>query len=68
MSLPFKFDWGEAVQVSPNASVVRRGQMGSVCGMREVNGDRLYLVEFADGQAVEMSESLLKPVTDGQRH
>lgn len=63
MTTTFKYTWGAAVRVRPNAPVMARpGQPASVCGMRELNAERLDLVEFADGQAIEIAENLLERV------
>jgi hypothetical protein len=57
----FKYDWGDEVLVLEQApEKLRRGQRGSVCGMRQLEGVNLYLVEFSDGVAIEISEQFLK--------
>lgn len=62
MDMPFEYNWGQEVQVAVTAPVnMHPGQAGSVCGMRESNNSRLYLVEFSDGQAVEILEDFLEP-------
>jgi hypothetical protein len=59
----FKYSWDQEVQVAATAPVnMHPGQAGSVCGMRESNAIRLYLIEFSDGQAVEIPEIFLEPV------
>jgi hypothetical protein len=62
MITPFKYDWGQEVQVAATAPLnMHPGQAGSVCGMRESNASRLYLIEFSDGQAIEIPEDFLEP-------
>lgn len=58
--------WGETVRVAPSAPA-HAGKTAAVCGMRDAEseeqraefgcdvGERLYLVEFGDGSAVEVS-------------
>jgi hypothetical protein len=43
---------------------MRPGKAGSICGMREFNKSRLYLVEFSDGQTIEILEEFLERVKD----
>jgi hypothetical protein len=63
MSTTFNYDWGQEVRVVTTAPInTRPGQTGSVCGMRELDGKRLYLVEFSDGEAIEIAEDLIEPV------
>lgn len=70
--------WGDTVLVSPNAPAeFQPGAQGSVSGFRDVKqsvesqeidssaGQRLYLVEFPDGTAIEIPASLLVKATDG---
>lgn len=65
MSAAFIYDWGQEVRVAANAPEnMRPGKTGSICGMREFNGSRFYLVEFSDGQAVEILEDFLERVKD----
>jgi len=65
MSTTFKYDWGQAVRVATTAPVnIHPGRPGSVCGMREVEGRRVYLIEFSDGQAIEISEDFLEAMKD----
>jgi hypothetical protein len=60
----FKYDWGQEVRVTTNSpDSLRPGSAGSVCGMREFNGGRFYLVEFSDGTAIEILEEFLEPLT-----
>jgi hypothetical protein len=59
----YRFDWGEAVRVAGAAeNSLRPGQVGSVCGKREVDQNPIYLVEFSDGSAIEIPEIFLEPV------
>jgi len=65
MSASFIYDWGQTVRVANTAPEnIHLGEMASVCGMRELNGLRLYLIEFSDGHAIEISEEFLEPVND----
>ena len=65
MSATYKYDWGQAVRVITTAPVnMRPGKGGSVCGMRKLDDDRLYLVEFSDGEAVEIPENLIEAMED----
>lgn len=70
--------WGDAVLISLHAPAeFQPGAQGSVCGFRDVkqhvgsgDGDssseqRLYLVEFPNGTAIEIPAYLLGKVTDG---
>lgn len=69
--------WGDTVLVSSNAPVdFRPGAQGSVSGFRDVkqdverqdldssSGQRLYLVEFQDGTAIEIPGSFLVRVQE----
>jgi hypothetical protein len=64
--------WGDAVQVAANAPLAfRPGQPGSICSIREnpldasapvsqaAHKSRLYLVEFGDGDSIEVPEEYL---------
>jgi hypothetical protein len=63
MKTSFKYEWGEEVFVIVTAPAnMRPGQQGSVCGMREFNTSRYYLVEFSDGHSIEILESFLELV------
>lgn len=66
MSATINYDWGQEVLVVTTAPInttahinTRPGPAGSVCGMRELEGKRLYLVEFSDGEAIEIAEDLI---------
>ena len=65
--------WGDAVRVSAAAPPrFRPGELGAVCGLRTVEtqrvaeefaqpvGTTLYLVEFAEGDAIEVPEAFLE--------
>ncbi len=77
MSMNFLYDWGQTVRVIGTApSELHPGRLCSVCGMRELNGEKLYLVEFSDGKALEIAENKLEdapttieegPKTDEER-
>lgn len=63
MNTTFKYDWGQAVRVAMTAPKnMQPGDIGSVCGMRAVDGGRLYLVEFSDGKAEEIPEDLIEAI------
>jgi len=67
-----KFTWGDAVTIKSSApQQYRPGQFASVCGIDKVsslkeaeelfcsNGERVYLVEYTDGNSIEVPESYL---------
>jgi len=60
-----KVTWGDTVRINDNApSEFRPGTRGAVTGLREnerLDGTRetLVLVEFSDGNAIEIPESFL---------
>lgn len=64
--------WGDTVRVELGApAVLRPGSLGEVVGIREVEnseqasqfsasvGSKIYLVEFGDGEAIELSQRWL---------
>ena len=56
----FKYDYGDVVRVLTTApSKYSPGKIGSVCGRRNVEQERLYLVEFANGEEAEVPEPML---------
>jgi hypothetical protein len=69
------FTWGDTVKLTANAAVPaeRRCAIAAVCGIRNIEtedqartfrapiGSKLYLVEFADGDSVELPEGQLEP-------
>ncbi|HTV41719.1 MAG TPA: hypothetical protein VMF08_14145 [Candidatus Sulfotelmatobacter sp.] len=58
-----KFDWGQEVEVLPIAPAeLNPKQRGSVCGVRQIESENVYLVEFSDGVAVEIPEKFLKRI------
>lgn len=66
MNRNFIYKWGETVVValaSPQES--RPGQVCAVCGMRQAGDTNLYLVEFANGDSLEVPESWLQPNLEG---
>jgi hypothetical protein len=65
MNSKFIYDWGEAVRVATTApNEMRPGQICSVCGMRALNGINLYLVEFSNGESLEIPEQHLEAMTE----
>lgn len=71
-SLNFIFNWGDVVvvkQIAPER--YKPGFRGSVCGMRSIDciklaiqfgqkvGSELYLIEFGNGETLEVPESFL---------
>jgi hypothetical protein len=68
------FMWGDTVKVTSSAAVPskRCGAIAEVCGMRDIEtqdqarifgapiGSKLYLVEFSDGEAIEVPEASLE--------
>jgi len=74
-----KFEWGDTVRVSDAApSEYRPGCLAEVCGIRQVNpndagaesrlglksGQFIYLIEFPDGDAIEVPETLVEPTDE----
>lgn len=70
--------WGDTVQVTQNApSEYRAGQLGAVCGFWEIDnpnaeqrfkvprGTMLYIVEFGDGNSVQVPETFLVKIAEG---
>ena len=65
MSSNYKYDWGQTVRVLMSApKEMRPGEVCSVCGIRESESDDLYLVEFSEGNAIEIPERELEPIED----
>ena len=65
MNTTFKYNWGQEVLVIKSAPAdIHPGRKGSVCGLRELGSRNLYLIEFSDGQAVEILEDLLESIED----
>jgi hypothetical protein len=59
--MSFKFDHGDAVRVVGTAPLqLQPGLAGSVRGMRELEGERIYIVEYSDGESTEIPENLLE--------
>ena len=69
--------WGDTVRIKQNASPeMRPGTLAAVCGIREVEstdqseqfdcaiGTILYLVEFGDGESVEIPENFVEVAND----
>lgn len=67
--------WGDTVRTKEGASSgVQSGSLAAVCGIRRVEtleqakqfdcgiGAHLYLIEFGDGTALEVSEAFLEVV------
>ncbi len=65
--------WGDTVRIKPGAPpVVRPGSLAEVVGIREIEtpaqakqfaatiGSKVYLVEFGDGQALEVPEAWIE--------
>jgi hypothetical protein len=65
MSSNFRYTWGDTVFVTRTApQELHPGETGSVCGMRETEGANLYLIEFKNGDALEVQEHQLRPATN----
>lgn len=61
MSTKLDYDWGQTVRVVTTApQEMRPGEVCSVCGIRELEGETLYLVEFSEGEALEIPECNLE--------
>jgi len=57
------YDWGQTVRVVTTApKEMRPGEVCSICGIRELEGEKLYLVEFSEGVALEVPETKLENV------
>jgi len=66
MKTPFTYDWGQAVRIRTAAPQdLHPGEECSVCGMREHEQLKLYLVELSSGEAIEIPEEHLEMV-DGE--
>jgi hypothetical protein len=51
-TLHYIYDWGQTVRVITTApKEMHPGEVCSVCGMRELNGAKLYIVEFPNGES-----------------
>lgn len=63
------YSWGQSVQIKADApTTLRRGSIGEVCGIRRIEsistaaqfrgslGDYLYIIEFTDGDSMEVLE------------
>jgi hypothetical protein len=68
-----KITWGDTVRISDDApSEFRPGARAAVCGFREIDkgvndteAPRLVLVEFSEGNAIEIPETFLIRDTGG---
>jgi hypothetical protein len=71
-----RFTWGDAVRVKPEAPAeIRAGECGDIVAITEIDthdkaenygapvGSTVYQVEFRDGEAMELLEAWLEPVT-----
>ena len=71
-----KFTWGDLVRVRAAASIGNRlGALAGVVGMRDVETEEqsaqfdsplastIYLIEFGDGESVELPEHMLELAT-----
>jgi hypothetical protein len=76
-SMMYRFDFGTSVSVKNGAPVrYKRIHQGSVCGMREIDneeaakllreaiGTRVYLIENAVGDSLEIPEEYLEYLED----
>jgi hypothetical protein len=60
------FTFGDVVETTADAPpIARPGRVASVCGMtagprRDFPAGTIYLIEFPDGEAVEVHESFLR--------
>ncbi len=62
MKMDNKFEHGQDVYVMASAPKnFRPGTIGSVCGIRQFEGQNLYLLEFSDGEAIEIPENFIDP-------
>ena len=53
------------MRVIPNApKEMRPRELCSICGIRELDGNNLYLVEFPEGEAIEIPEQELELIED----
>ena len=62
------FTWGNTVRVQANApSEFRPGEIGEICSISSMpvaETKRLYLVEFADGLAIEVPGTYLEKISE----
>jgi hypothetical protein len=69
--------WGDTVRVKASANIeMRPGALAAVCGLREVEtaeqarqfscpiGTTLYLIEFGDGESIEIPAASVELVAD----
>jgi hypothetical protein len=69
------FTWEDTVRIMAQAPAeARPGSIAEVCGIREIEtsdqakefaapiGTKLYLIEFGDGESIEIKEGWLEPV------
>jgi hypothetical protein len=61
--------YGDVVETTPDApAIARPGSLASVCGVSEgprsgFAAETIYLIEFSDGEAVEVHEAFLRAPT-----
>lgn len=75
-----RYTWGDVVRIKSEASKdFRPGSLASICGIRQVDspeleaefkselGSMIYLIEFPDGDSLEVAESILeRPNSTGE--
>lgn len=74
-SIANNFNWGDSVSISKNfVGLPLNYKIGGVCGFREIDSDMkvngliipkgaiLYLIEFNDGQDMEIPEQFLSAI------
>ena len=68
MNSDFVYKWGETVRIALSAPrEFRPGQVCAICGMRKEGEINLYLVEFTNGDSLEVPEDWLHPHVDESR-
>lgn len=77
ISLDSNFSWGDTVEIKQSAPLqYKPGFSGCVCGIRIIDSEKvarefnqeinseLYLIEFGDGESIEIPKTFLVPDFD----
>lgn len=69
MNEKFEYKWGDTVCVLPAPTASEKTVLpASVCGIREHDGQVMYLVEFSDGSTLELPEDRLVEFNENDSH
>ena len=56
-----EFDWGQPVRVRSDAPIeMHPGEIASVCGIRSIENEQWYLIEFGNGFTIEVPSMVLE--------